>query len=386
MARGARNFVFLGRSGTDRPQAKKLVELLQDNGASVTVVRGDVCKGDDVMRAVTACEATGKAIGGVIQGAMGLHEAIFSRMTSEMWHTGIQPKWAGSWNLHHALEGHDAALDFFLLMSSVSGSIGIATETNYCASNGFLDAFAHWRRCQGKPATSVGLGMIAEVGYLHENPEIEAILLRRGIQALNEPEFLNILDLALSGPQNNESESREAEPLTGPAAAHILTGLELFSVFKLMDQGFEVNHTTMDDPRASLLSAALEAGQEARARKRREAIGDDVHRAASDVGWMKSLPGSVTPLFKAEVDASSLGAAALRLIKKQFSNLILMPQDKIDDKKPLAGFGVDSMIASEFRTWFWGSLKVDIPFLDLLSQNKSLSDLAAAVEASLSKA
>lgn len=349
----------------------------------MTVVRGDVSKADDVVRAVAACEATGYCIGGVIQGAMGLHEAIFSHMTSEMWHTGIQPKWAGSWNLHHALEGHDGALDFFLLMSSVSGSIGIATETNYCASNGFLDAFAHWRRSQGKTAISVGLGMIAEVGYLHENPEIEAILLRRGIQAMSEPEFLHILDLALSDAGGDGDGT--TQPLTGPAAAHILTGLELFSALKLMDQGFEVNHTTMDDPRASLLSAALEAGQEMRTRRIKDTEGENAHRSVHDVAWMKGLPSNVAVLFKPEADASSLGAAALQLIKKQFSNLILMPLDKIDERKPLAGFGVDSMIASEFRTWFWGSLKVNIPFLDLLSPTKSLNDLANAVEASLSK-
>ena len=39
--------------------------------------------------------------------------------------------------------------------------------------------------------------MISEVGSLHENPEIEALLLRKGIQPLNEEGFLQVLDLAL---------------------------------------------------------------------------------------------------------------------------------------------------------------------------------------------
>ena len=109
-------------------------------------------------------------------------------VTNETWHTGIKPKWQGTWNLHKALEGHN--LDFFLLISSLSGSLGSATESNYCAANHFLDAFAQWRSGQGKPTSSVALGMISDVGYLHENPEVWAWLLRRGLRALTEDEML----------------------------------------------------------------------------------------------------------------------------------------------------------------------------------------------------
>ena len=55
-----------------------------------------------------------------------------------------------------------------------------------------------YRRSLGLPAVSVGLGMISEVGYLHENPEIEALLLRKGIQPIPESEFLTVIDVALS--------------------------------------------------------------------------------------------------------------------------------------------------------------------------------------------
>ncbi|RYP08514.1 hypothetical protein DL764_001845 [Monosporascus ibericus] len=170
------------RSGCDKPTARQLVSRLQDTGASVTVVRGDVSSADHVREAVLASTTTSPT-SGVVQAAMGLREALFIRMTNDAWHIGIQPKWRGTWNLHHALEGHDETLDFFLMTSSLSGSLGTATESNYCAANGFLDAFAHWRGAQGKPATSVGLGMISEVGYLHEKPETEALLLRKGHSA-----------------------------------------------------------------------------------------------------------------------------------------------------------------------------------------------------------
>lgn len=69
MTRGARKFVFMGRSGADRENAQMLVDELRTSGADVQVVRGDVSSFPDVKRAVA--EVEGK-IGGVVQAAMGL--------------------------------------------------------------------------------------------------------------------------------------------------------------------------------------------------------------------------------------------------------------------------------------------------------------------------
>ncbi|KAK8102045.1 type I iterative PKS [Apiospora sp. TS-2023a] len=72
--------------------------------------------------------------------------------------------------------------------------------------------------------------------------------------------------------------------------------------------------------------------------------------------------------------------AIVRLVKKRFSNLILLPLDQVDETKPLADYGMDSMIASEFRSWFWAAFRVDLPFLDLMSPQKRLVTLAEFVE------
>lgn len=48
MARGARNFVFLGRSSADKPSAQQLVSRLEKPGATVVVVHGDVPQANDV--------------------------------------------------------------------------------------------------------------------------------------------------------------------------------------------------------------------------------------------------------------------------------------------------------------------------------------------------
>lgn len=367
-SRGARNFTFLGRSGCDKQNARELVESLEKSGASVKVVRGDVIHKKDVVKAVTTCELP---IGGVVQAAMGLHEALFSNMTNQAWHTGIQPKWRGTWNIHQALEGHDDELDFFLLTSSVSGSVGTATESNYCSANGFLDAFARHRRSLGKPICSLGLGMISEVGYLHENPEIEALLLRKGIQPLNEDEFLQVVDLSLAG--KPLATGLDYDPL---AHSHILTGLEPHGIRELLKKGFDVNNGTMQDSRAVLLSASLDANDE-----EDESL---TSAAAASASWAAGLSSDLIKSLASETaSAATLGEAILNLVRKRFSNLVLMPLDKVNDAKPLAQYGMDSMIAAEYRTWFWSTFKVDIPFLDILSSVNCLKTLAEMVEAKL---
>lgn len=360
-----------------------MVQRLEASGATVTIVRGDVTNRAHVDAAVEACISTGKPVGGVVQAAMGLSEALFSSMTSTAWHMGIQPKVAGTWNLHAALEagGQDTSLDFFLLMSSVSGSVGTATESNYCAANGFLDAFARWRRAHGKPAVSLGLGMISEVGYLHENPEIEALLLRRGIQPLTEAEFLQTIDLALSGPEEQVQSTSEHNQAPNPWAdsAHILTGLEPLGVLRLKSRGFDVTHASMDDPRASILFAALSAEQEARNKSQHQGNITTGNSNLTRAAWYASVPGTAEKALQAEAHAASLQLAVLNLLRKRFSSLILVSSDKIEDDKSLARFGVDSMIASEFRTWIWTAFKVDVPFLDILSQDKTLGTLGTFI-------
>ncbi|KAK4508593.1 hypothetical protein PRZ48_002332 [Zasmidium cellare] len=349
MARGARRFVFLGRSGLDKASARDLVQELKNLGASVEVVRGDVTKLADVEAVV---ERADSPIGGVIQAAMGLDEALFSAMSNESWHTAIDPKVTGTWNLHNAIKGRDSELDFFLMTSSVSGAVGTATESNYCAANAFLDSFARHRRSLGLPATAVGLGMINEVGYLHENPDIEALLLRKGILPINEDEMLQIIDLALSSQFSMPHAYDEA------AESHMLTGLEPLGILELRKQGFKISNLALEDPRSSILASAL---------------GDETD---SSVNQSNALPREVSSDLEAGME---LKAAIRKHISQRFCDLVLMEPSKVDTSKPLSAYGIDSMLAAEFRTWFFKAFKVDVPFLELLSEMVSLESLSGIV-------
>ncbi|KAH8427718.1 uncharacterized protein LDX57_005428 [Aspergillus melleus] len=357
-ARGARKFVFQGRSGADRPAARRLVEDLQSLGAEVSVVRGDVGSKADVQRAVDSIPGI---LGGVVQAAMGLSEALFTTMTNQAWHTGIGPKLRGTWHLHEAIAAREQThpLDFFLMTSSVSGSVGTATESNYCAANHFLDAFARYRRAHNRAASSLGLGMISEVGYLHENPEIEELLLRKGIQPINEEELLQIVDITLSQNATTPGFLR-SDPL---ASSHILTGLEPLALKGLRSKGFDVSNPILSDPRASLLATTI----------------DGLTNAADDT-LGAAVSAELTQALTEAGEGVPLRDTVAALVGKRFGNLILIPAEKLDVKLPLSTYGMDSMLAAEFRSWVYRVFKADVPFLDLLSPTMSLDSLIDGIE------
>lgn len=227
-----------------------------------------------MIKAVSACEF---AIGAVVQAAMDLHEALFTNMTHKARHTGIQSKWRGTWNTHHALKGKNNHLDFVFFTFSVFGSFETATESNYCSVNGFLDAFARHRRSSGKSICSLGLGMISEIGYLHEKSEIEALLLQKEIYSLHQNEFFQILDLSLAGkPIVNEIDSN---PL---AHSHILTGLESHGIRKRLKQEFDVKNGIMQDSRAILLFFSLDSSN--------EEDGSQTISTAATATWVRGSP------------------------------------------------------------------------------------------------
>ncbi|KAF2156511.1 KR-domain-containing protein [Myriangium duriaei CBS 260.36] len=128
VVRGARHFVFLSRSGADKPEAARLIGELQKmasetkNEMTVTVVKGSVANREDVDRAISIAKTP---IRGVMQQAMFLKNDLFEDMSLESWQAVLSPKVQGSLNLHEALI-HEP-LDFFVMTSSILGAIGAST-------------------------------------------------------------------------------------------------------------------------------------------------------------------------------------------------------------------------------------------------------------------
>lgn len=88
-------------------------------------------------------------------------------MTFQDWTESTRPKIQGSWNLH-ALLPKD--LDFFIMLSSVSGIIGNPGQSNYNAGNTYQDALALFRHQNGLRGTSLAVGAVRDIGLLSSSP------------------------------------------------------------------------------------------------------------------------------------------------------------------------------------------------------------------------
>ena len=79
-----------------------------------------------------------------------------ANITDELIERDWAPKVYGAWNLHQATAGQP--LDWFCSFSSAAALLGSPGQGAYAAANSWLDAFTHWRRAQGLPATSIAWG------------------------------------------------------------------------------------------------------------------------------------------------------------------------------------------------------------------------------------
>ncbi|MBU6399908.1 MAG: SDR family NAD(P)-dependent oxidoreductase, partial [Verrucomicrobia bacterium] len=137
--------VLTGRSELD-PARGSWLAALQQGGAQVKYLRGDISRREDVEQIVSAARAAFGRIDGVVHAAgTSDYGQLLEKTTVGLWDV-VAPKAAGALLLDEATK-HDP-LGFFVLFSSLSAVIGISEGAAYAAANAFLDHFAEWREAQ----------------------------------------------------------------------------------------------------------------------------------------------------------------------------------------------------------------------------------------------
>jgi hypothetical protein len=138
-------------------------------------------------------------------------------MTPDEFRTPIERKVLGTWNLHNVTLEQDLKLDFFTLLSSVSGVVGQKAQTNYSAGNVFLDSFAVYRQSLGLAACAVNLGVTEDVGYFTERDHLSRRLEAQGWSPINEALLHNILRFSIL--------QQAASPINPESSAQLITGI-----------------------------------------------------------------------------------------------------------------------------------------------------------------
>jgi polyketide synthase 5 len=160
-SRGAGRIVLNSRSAPDL-RTLETIELVRATGSDVVVERGDIAQEGTAKRLVATATATGLPLRGVLHSAAVVEDATLTNITIALIDRNWAPKVHGAWHLHRATT--DQPLDWFCSFSSAAALLGSPGQGAYAAANSWLDAFTHWRRAQGLPATAIAWGPWAEIG------------------------------------------------------------------------------------------------------------------------------------------------------------------------------------------------------------------------------
>ncbi|MGE5268926.1 MAG: SDR family NAD(P)-dependent oxidoreductase, partial [Thiohalocapsa sp.] len=123
-----------------------------DFGPDFRTVAADVTDAD----AVAAVLRELPRLNGVIHAAGALHDRTLAALTDADIAAATAAKIAGAGNLDRLTR--DRRLDFFVLVSSTSGSLAAPGQAAYAAANAWLDRLAASRRAHGLPATAIAFG------------------------------------------------------------------------------------------------------------------------------------------------------------------------------------------------------------------------------------
>lgn len=314
--KGARHLVLVGRSGAASTEAQQAVAGLEQGGAVVDVQRVDVSDAAQTDTMVAELTREGPPLKGIFHAAMVIDDGVLLQLDQVRFRRVMAPKVDGCWNLHCASLGQP--LDYFVLFSSVSAIIGNPGQANYAAANAFLDGFAHYRRARGLPALSVNWGRITGAGYAERNLEVAANLDKRGFLGVSTARATRMLDTLL------------AQDVTNVGVVPI-------------DWSRQVNLPP------KFTRVMTQAG----------AHGGDEQQGQVRARILQAPPAEQPELVK-------------QYVAQLISRILGIPEDRLDDERPLTELGLDSLMGVELINKLENEVDVRIPNSELMKNPAAL--------------
>lgn len=352
--RGAKNLILLSRSAGNAEKSGAFVAELREAGCRIKAISCDISIAGHLAQALRTCEDQGlPPVRGVIQGAMVLQDSVLEHMTIDDWQTCVRPKVCGTRNLHVQFSGRPnpgSQLDFFVMLSSFSGILGIVSQANYAAGSAYQDALAHWRSACGLPGVSIDLGAVRGVGYVAETAGVADRMRMAGeTLMLAEKAVQKALQVAI------------AHPIQHP---QILLGLNTGPGPQWNPEG---NSQMARDARFVALRYREPRSTESGLRKDGSADGQ---RQTQTQTLADRLSGA-----QSREDAAELLS---HVIAAKLAVIFMLSADEIDLTQPPAQYGIDSLVAVELRNMLVLQAGAELSIFNIM-QSVSLAALALDV-------
>ena len=252
------------------------------------------------------------------------------------WTEVVESKVHGAWNFHNALI--DVPLDFFILFSSSAAAMGGRGQSAYAAANGFLDAFAQYRRALGMPAASLGPTAVLDAGFLFEQSDNWRDIKKNiGDNYIMEAEVLSLLESTLDGTADASCDS------------HIMTGVHLDPLnmpFWATDGKYK-HLKVAADAEAALLSDG-----------------------SKTVSWNAALKAAQTLQDAEQVVCDGL--------VEKIAKTLGLELEEMDPARNLTNYALDSLTAIDVRNFITREFESTMQVLELLASG-TIQTLAKAV-------
>jgi acyl transferase domain-containing protein/acyl carrier protein len=308
---GARDLVLMGRSGLTTPAQEDAVAKLEARGARVAIQRADVTDRAACEAALDRARQRSGALRGIIHTAALLDDALLEEQDRARLLRVLGPKAQGALHLDDLTRGDE--LELFVMYSSASALVGSPGQANYAAANAFLDAFAHLRRSQGRPALSIGWGPFYEVGLSAAQEKRGERMAGRGIRSISPTEGKKRLGMIID--------------LDVAYAASVDLDVQRWTEF--------YPHTA----RVPLFSELL-----------------------SEAGVDRAEQGHAVVLGSlAEMAPEARRAMLLCLVREQVAEVLRLPLDRIEEETSLKSLGIDSLMGLELRNRLEASVGLKLP-------------------------
>ena len=259
-------------------------------------------------------------------------------MTYSDYDAVIKPKVDGVWNLHNCLLNRP--LEFFVTISSLAGIVGNRGQAAYAATATFMDAFVQYRKTLDLPCSTIDLAPVVGIGYLAENNDKQKIVTDAfGGAAVDENEIRGLFSAAV----RNE--------LDTTCNSQCITGLNVTEA--------NSNAFWMKDRKFAIVKQNFTAAS----------------KATLDGNSRGEALQSLADTIKQQNDLESVKKIALEGITRKVSTMLMRAEDDISKTVRLALYGMDSLVAIEFRSWIARELGAGLQILEILA-TESMIDLA----------
>ena len=266
-------------------------------------------------------------------------------MTYKEWNSAVRSKVQGSWNLHTLLPD---GLDFFIVLSSISGAFGTRGQGNYAAGNTYGDALAHYRIARGQKAVALDLGPMVDDGMLAGNQELkQKALAHPQVTGVTRIEFYALLDYYCDPSLDILTQDQ----------CQIVYGAEL---------------------PATMRSRGVHRGHHMALPFYQHIFQVDINEQDTYGSAGETAARSFRQNFAASESLVEASAVVYNAVINHLEPIFPGLADNPDIEKPLHSYGVDSLLAIELRTWFGNEFGADVAIFEILSES-SLAELSVSI-------